>query len=257
MPVGGLRALLLQALHPVAAHGFAAHSRYRDDPWPRLLRTADFVALTTFGTTAEVARAAGRVRAGHARASFVDPDDGSTRRIDEPELLLWVHCCLVDSMLGVTRAGGLRLSAAEADRYVAEQVRAAALLGLDPAVVPDDRAGLDKYFRDVRPRLRLCAPAGEAVSVVLAPPMPAALELVTPARAGWSTLVALAFSTLPVWARAMFPGSSARAAGPLRRTAVSASLRAVRRSGMALSALAPSVVTSPHEQAARHRLLIA
>ena len=115
MAVGGLRALLLQSLHPVVAHGFAAHSGYREQSWGRLMRTADYVALTTFGSTGQVEAVAGHVRRAHAGSPFVDPGDGSRRRIDEPELLLWVHACLVDSMLVVTRRGGLGLSDAEAD----------------------------------------------------------------------------------------------------------------------------------------------
>jgi uncharacterized protein (DUF2236 family) len=50
MFVGGLRALLLQSLHPLAMAGVAQHSDYRHDPWGRLQRTADFLASTTFGT---------------------------------------------------------------------------------------------------------------------------------------------------------------------------------------------------------------
>ena len=171
MAVGGLRALLLQSLHPVVAHGFAAHSGYREQSWGRLVRTADYVALTTFGSTAQVEAVAGHVRRAHAGSPFVDPGDGSRRRIDEPELLLWVHTCLVDSMLEVTRRGGLALSEAEADRFVDEQVRAGALLGVDPAAAPRTQADVAAYLADVRPQLRLSDPARDAVAMVLAPPI--------------------------------------------------------------------------------------
>jgi len=57
MFVGGLRALLLQSLHPLAMAGVADHSDYRTDPWHRLQRTADFLAATTYGPAAEAERA--------------------------------------------------------------------------------------------------------------------------------------------------------------------------------------------------------
>jgi uncharacterized protein (DUF2236 family) len=254
MAVGGLRALLLQSLHPVVAHGFEAHSGYRQESWSRLLRTADYVALTTFGSSTQVQAAAGYVRRAHADAPFVDPGDGSQRRIDEPELLLWVHACLVDSMLSVVRRGGLRLSPGDADRYVAEQVRAGALLGVDPAQAPTTVAGLHAYFEAVRPRLHLTAPAREAVAVVLAPPIHPLLELMTPARIGWSSLAGLAFATLPPWARAMFPRPLRSGSAVVPAAAVTSSLRALRRTGRGVGSMVPVLARSPHERAARRRL---
>jgi hypothetical protein len=53
MFVGGLRALLLQSLHPLAMAGVAEHSDYRGDPWGRLQRTSTFLAVTTYGTAAD------------------------------------------------------------------------------------------------------------------------------------------------------------------------------------------------------------
>jgi uncharacterized protein (DUF2236 family) len=256
MAVGGLRALLLQSLHPVVAHGFEAHSGYRQESWSRLLRTADYVALTTFGSSTQVQAAAGYVRRAHADAPFVDPGDGTQRRIDEPELLLWVHACLTDSMLTVVRRGGLRLSDVDADRYVAEQVRAGALLGVDPATAPTSVAQLDDYFARVRPALHLTAPAREAVSVVLAPPIHPLLELMTPARIGWSSLAGLAFATLPAWARTLFPAPLRTSGAVLPAAAVTSSLRALRHTGRGVGTVVPVLARSPHERAARRRLAL-
>lgn len=254
MGVGGLRALLLQSLHPVVAHGFAAHSDYREQSWGRLVRTADYVAVTTFGSTARVEAVAAHVRRAHAGSPFVDPGDGSRRRIDEPELLLWVHTCLVDSMLTVTRRGGLRLSEAEADAYVAEQVRAGALLGVDPADAPRTQAEVAAYLADVRPLLHLSGPAREAVQMVLAPPIHPLLELLTPARMGWSSLAGVAFATLPDWARGMFPAPLRAGAGVVPQAAVTSSLRTLRRTGRGVGALVPPLARSPHERQAHRRL---
>lgn len=254
MAVGGLRALLLQSLHPVVAHGFGAHSGYREESWSRLIRTADYVALVTFGSSGQVQAAAGHVRRGHANAPFVDPGDGRERRIDEPELLLWVHCCLVDSMLTVTRRGGLDVDDAEADRFVAEQVRAGVLLGVDPDDAPTSTAELAAYFERVRPGLHLSDPAREAVSMVLAPPIHPLLELMTPARIGWSSLAGLAFATLPGWARSMFPVPLRSSSALVPAAAVTSSLRTLRLTGRGVGSLVPVLARSPHERAAIRRL---
>ena len=257
MAVGGLRALLLQSLHPVVAHGFAAHSGYREDSWGRLLRTADYVALTTFGSTGQVEAVAAHVRLAHAGSAFVDPGDGSRRRIDEPELLLWVHVCLVDSMLAVTRRGGLALSGAEADAYVSEQVRAAELIGVDAAVAPRSRADVEDYLAEVRPGLSLSRPARDAVATVLAPPIHPLLELLTPARMGWSSLAAVAFACLPPCARAMFPAPLRMGSAVVPQAAVTSTLRRLRRTGRGVGTLLPALASSPHQKQARRRLGLA
>lgn len=150
MGVAGLRALLLQALHPVAMRAVSEHSRFREDPWGRLRDTANYVGLTTFGSTAEALTAGARVRAVHATVHGTDPVTGRDYSGEDVDLLLWVHACLVDSFLDVVRRGGLRLTDAEADAYVAEQVRAAALVGLEPDVVPASRAALAEHLARTR-----------------------------------------------------------------------------------------------------------
>jgi len=72
--------------------------------------------------------------------------------VDEPELLLWVHCGEVASIADVARRSGLPVSAADLDAFVAEQRRRAELVGLDPAIAPASMAALDDYFEQIRPR---------------------------------------------------------------------------------------------------------
>src|SRR3954463_15947524 len=129
--VGGLRALLLQALHPVAMGGVARFSGpFRDEPWPRLIRTATYVDTVTFGTRTEAARAVARVRGIHRRLGGPEETTGRAYRVDDPDLLLWVHCCEVDSLLTVAQRAGVPLTDEDAARYVAEQVTAAELIGV-------------------------------------------------------------------------------------------------------------------------------
>jgi uncharacterized protein (DUF2236 family) len=191
--VGGLRALLLQALHPDAMRLMADKSNFRDDPWDRLRRTSEYVALVTFGTTAQVDEAAQRVRLIHSKLG-----------IDEPTQLAWVHACEVDSFLVAARRSGIDLSDAEADQFVAEQVIAARLIGAPLELIPTTVGELNAYFAAMRPLLGRTPQAASAARYLLLPPLPRKVEFFTPARAGWSTAVALAVGMLPRWARRMY-----------------------------------------------------
>ena len=204
MALAGLRALLLQAVHPFAMSGVAQHSDFRSDPWGRLFRTAEYVGVTTYGTTAQAQRAGAKVRGIHRKLAGIEPESGRPYRVDDPDLLRWVHCVEVESFLTTAVRCGLRLPRAERDRYYAEQTRGAALVGLDPATVPGSVVEMAAYFHDVRPQLRVTAAARDAARFVLWPPMPALVQLGTPARPGWVALATAAFAMLPRWARRLY-----------------------------------------------------
>jgi uncharacterized protein (DUF2236 family) len=245
--VGGLRALFLQALHPLAIAGIEQHSGFRADPWGRLLRTADYVGVISFGSRAEADRAAVRVRRLHRSYVAVDPESGTRYAVDDPDLLLWVHCCEIDSFLTVGRRAGLRLSASDADRYVAEQTRSAHLIGIPDGRAPRSVAQLRAYFDLMRPQLRLTRSAASAALFVLVPPMPLAAQLVTPVRPAWTAVSGLAFALQPRWARRLYrlPGLSAT---DLSATAAVLGLRT------ALRALPARLREGPHYREAKARL---
>ena len=229
--VGGLRALLLQALHPVAMDGVARFSGgFRDEPWPRLIRTATYVDTLTFGTRTEAQAAVDRVRGIHRRLGATEGTTGRTYRVDDPDLLLWVHCCEVDSLLSVARRGGLPLTDADADRYVAEQVTAATLIGVPAADVPDSVAGLAAYFEAIRPELSVTSAARDAYRLIVLPPMPTWVRYLTPAQPAWGGLATLAVALLPQWARRLYslPGLG------LTDAAATAGLRAFRQTMLRL-----------------------
>lgn len=202
MWVAGVRALYLQALHPRAVRGVMQNSDFRKDAWGRLRRTAHFVGTTTYGTTAAAEKAGARVRKIHTMLSATDPDTGERYGVDEPELLLWVHCAEIDSYLHVLRRSGVRLSDAAADRYVAEHRESARLVGLDPRSVPGSTADLAAYFDQVRPQLA-AGPEARAVDDFLRrPPTP---RLLVPARALlWRRVAGLAYASLPPHAHALY-----------------------------------------------------
>jgi uncharacterized protein (DUF2236 family) len=208
--VGGLRALLLQALHPQAMQLLAERSNFRADPWARFERTVGYVATVCFAPTEEVDAAAARVRAVHAALGVTDA-----------EQLAWVHACLVESFLIAARGAGIRLGPADVDRYVAEQARAAELVEVPAELVPHSAAELARFMTEIRPRLAGTAAAREAARLVVAPPLPVPRRFALPARLGWTTISTLAVGLLPGWARAMYrlpplPGASLTTAAGLR-----------------------------------------
>ncbi|OLZ65870.1 hypothetical protein AVW11_16270 [Streptomyces amritsarensis] len=202
MWIAGVRALYLQALHPRAVRGVMENSDFRRDAWGRLLRTADFVGTLTYGTTEAAERAGGRVRAIHRRLSATDPATGRTFPVDDPELLLWIHCAQIDSFLHVLRRSGIALTAAQADRYVDENRVNARLVGLDPAGVPADTAQLAAYFDKVRPELAAGPDALAVDDFLRGPPVP---PLLVPGRnLLWRPLAGLAYGSLPGWAHQLY-----------------------------------------------------
>ncbi len=171
MWIAGIRALYLQALHPRAVRGVMQNSDFRRDAWGRLMRTAGFVGTTTYGTTEDAERAGARVRRIHRMLGATDPDTGERYGVDEPALLLWVHCAEIGSYLHVLRRSGFPLTDAHADRYLAEHRHSARLVGLDPATVPADRAALAAYFARVRPELAAGDDAHEVDDFLRRPPV--------------------------------------------------------------------------------------
>jgi uncharacterized protein (DUF2236 family) len=229
--VGGLRALMLQALHPVAMDGVARNSTgFRDEWWMRMSRTGQYMETLTFGTRTEARRMAARVRGLHRQLSGAEETTGRAYRVDDPDLLLWVHACAVDSLLTTARRAGVPLTDDDADRYVAEQVAAAQLVGVPLPTVPRSVAELDAYLEDIRPSLAATPAAVQGVRDLFLPPMPGWVQVLTPARPAWGTLATLGFATLPAWARRMYslPGIA------LTDAAATGALKAVRKALVAL-----------------------
>ncbi|MDO9175978.1 MAG: oxygenase MpaB family protein [Actinomycetota bacterium] len=194
MFVGGLRAILLQSLHPLAMAGVAEHSDYRADPWGRLQRTADFLAATTFGPASLAEESIARVRHVHRRVRGTAPN-GRAYSAGDPHLLRWVHVCEVDSFLAsYRRYGAGELTAAQADEYVADMAVVAGALGVNHP--PTSVADLRNEFRDFRDELEGTKAAREAARFLLVdPPLPLA------ARPAYALLGTAAVALLPMWAR--------------------------------------------------------
>jgi len=194
MFIGGIRALLLQSLHPLAMAAMAEHSDYRGDPWGRLQRTSFFLAVTTFGRESDAREAIARVRAIHERVTGTAPD-GRPYAASDPHLLTWVHLAEVDSFLAAHgRFGSSRLDQAGRDGYVADMARIGAELGVpDPPFTQAELAGRIGAYRG---ELAATPQSREAARfLLLQPPLPAI------ALAPYGMLAAAAVSLLPGWAR--------------------------------------------------------
>jgi uncharacterized protein (DUF2236 family) len=169
--IGGLRALIVQSLHPLAMAGVDQHSDYRRRPLERLRRTAYYVGATAMGDRATALAAAERVKKVHKRVRGVDPVTGRTYSADDPETQVWVHTVEWHSFLVAYHVFAQRLTAAEQDQYMCEGVRIAALLDVPEAIVPSSVAATREYFERVRSTLCVSAPAREAIGFVVNPPV--------------------------------------------------------------------------------------
>ncbi|MEZ5227050.1 MAG: oxygenase MpaB family protein [Acidimicrobiales bacterium] len=193
MLIGGLRALLLQTLHPLAMAGVAEHSDYKRDPWGRLHRTGRFVGATTYGTSTAAESAVETVRKVHERVTGFAPD-GRPYAANDPHLLLWVHVTEVDSFLAAYRRyGNERLPRDRRDAYVAEMAIVAERLGSEPP--PRSEAELAECLRRFRAECRGSRQSRDATRFLLNPPV----NLV--ARPAYGIITAAAIGLLPGWSR--------------------------------------------------------
>lgn len=233
MLAGGLAALMLQTLHPLALAGVWDHSNFRDDLVGRLRRTTSFVSGTTYAPGGQAQALIERVRHIHAQVNGVG-EDGRAYAADDPDLLTWVHVTEAYSFLqGYRRYSHIALPTGAADRYYDEARRVAEALGARD--VPDSEAAITAYFRRVRPtlcfsqrsravldvlyRVRLPVPvAGLSRDVFLqagAALLPAwadALLERTPLQRAQSRLAARAlWSVAPVFRMALHDGIASRA----------------------------------------------
>jgi uncharacterized protein (DUF2236 family) len=198
-PVAGLRALMIQALHPLAMAGVDQHSDWRRDPVGRLAATSTYLATVAFGDRAAAQRVAARVRRIHEHISGVDAVTGRPYQASDPALLLWVHAALVDSSLAAGRLFGTPLSAADADAYVAEMVVAAELVGVPGDLVPSSAQALGSYISSVRPELRCTPAARESMAYLLDP---AGLD--EDLAEIWADVRDGVLAALPDWAQEMY-----------------------------------------------------
>jgi uncharacterized protein (DUF2236 family) len=194
MLIGGLSALMLQMLHPLAMAGVAEHSGYREDPFGRLRRTAEFVSATTFGTVSQAEEAIAQVLRVHKRVKGTAPD-GRAYSADDPELVTFIHVAEMSSFLESGRRFGPHpLSPEQCDAYYAEVAPVAMSLGAE--WVPRSHLEVEGYFGRIRPELYAGAQALQARDWLRRGVATRPEE-----RAVYAVLLAAGVSILPPWAR--------------------------------------------------------
>jgi uncharacterized protein (DUF2236 family) len=195
MFVGGIRAIMLQSMHPAAMQGVADHSGYRGDMWGRLASIANYIAITTFGTERHAMQTINAVRKAHEPVVGTLPD-GTPYEANDPHLLAWVHAAEIDSFIEAHRRYGKHpLTPSETDTYVAQCAVVAGHLGvIEP---PTSYAMLQQQLADYRPELAGTEAARDAIDFLVRHP-----DLALPARPAYLSLVAAAVGLLPRWVRA-------------------------------------------------------
>jgi uncharacterized protein (DUF2236 family) len=169
--VGGFRALIIQALHPLAMAGVTHHSAYASDPLGRFHRTAQYVHKVVFADTATARAAAEHVRRVHERIRGTDPVTGREYYANDPEILLWVHCVQAYSAIVSRRVFVGDLSDAQEEQYLREFVAAGELIGIPGEMIPASRDEYRSYFAAMLPSLCAGRTAHETIAFVARPDM--------------------------------------------------------------------------------------
>ena len=226
--LGGIRSLLLQALHPLALAGVNRHSNYREDPFGRLQRTGAFIAATTFGSTELAQQTVAGIQQMHTKVKG-SISDGRQYSAQDPHLLEWVHIVLVDSMLTAYLDFGLN-GPIDPDEYVANMAVVGRAMGVREP--PQTRADLTADLEAFRPELTGGASVIEVKDFVLAAPLPRGL------RPGYAIMARTALDTLPPWAADMLAHEASGAARRTRRVTTDLALRLLKTALVQSPALA-------------------
>ena len=227
MLCGGVSALLMQMLHPLALAGVWDHSNFREDMLGRLRRTSQFVSVTTFGPTAEAERLIAKVKAIHLQVNGVS-SDGRPYAASDPELLTWVHVVESSRFLAShLRYRNPSLPREKQDQYYREAARVAAALGAEE--IPTSCTAVEEYLQRMRPQLVCDERTREVARILLAAPAHSAL-----ARPFGALVMHAGIDLLPDWAQQQFdfhPGNLRRRLVRTGAGGVGKVLRASMRNG--------------------------
>ncbi len=172
--VGGIRALLMQALHPGSLAGVRSHSRYKDDPLGRLSGTIRWLTVTTYGSHEAIANEASRVNRMHDRVKGEYQNakkETTSYRAADPNLLLWVHIAFMDSFLRSHQIFSKRPLPGGADAYIRLWSKSVEPLGLTN--VPMSEAELIATVARYRAELTVTDETRETIQWIKNPPLPA------------------------------------------------------------------------------------
>lgn len=199
--LGGMAALLLQALNPYMMRVFYNTTVSHADAAGRDERTGRYFDTVVFGDKAHADAAAQSVRRMHAHAVWPDPHTGQELRADNPEWLAWTHNTFVFALIRASNAFGVDLTPDEQDRFIVEQHEAARLIGIeDQSLLPSTMSELEIYIDEQRSWLSLSIEAAEVTRGLRKP------SLRGNPIAVWSMIIVQdgVLSLLPDWARLLY-----------------------------------------------------
>lgn len=199
--LGGMAALLLQALNPYMMRVFYNTTVSHDDAAGRDERTGRYFDTVVFGDRAHADTASATVRRMHAHARWTDPETGDVLAADNPRWLAWTHNTFVFALIRASEQFGVRLTDADAERFIVEQHVAARLIGIeDDTLLPRTRAELDAYIDAQTGWLALGIEAAEVTRTLRRP------RLSGNPAAAWTTVIVQdgVLSLLPDWARLLY-----------------------------------------------------
>jgi uncharacterized protein (DUF2236 family) len=217
---GGARAVLMQAAHPLVIAGARETGFYERNPWKRLQRTLILTYTITFGTKTEARAAAEKINEVHSRISGVDDVTGLAYDALDPNLLLYVHACLVDSALLFEELTVGALDDAGRQRFHQEQMLVAEMVEVPRSLIPPTVQELRSYLFEVEARgeMRVTDAARKVADLFFDPP----------ADAEWRPVLRgvarLAFGTLSPGLRQQYGVSM----GPAKRAAMRATFGLIR-----------------------------
>ena len=214
MLIGGISALMLQALHPLALAGVWDHSNFREDMIGRLRRTSQFISGTTFGSRKDADWLIEKVRTIHLQVVGTAPD-GRPYAASDPDLLTWVHVAEVSNFLAAhLRYRNPHLSPLDQDRYYGEIAMIAERLGARD--VPRNRKEIADYLERIRPQLLCDQRSREVLRLLLNAPAPSRL-----AKPFGGLMMQAGIDLLPDWASDMLDVRQ----NPLQRQLIRASVK--------------------------------
>ena len=234
--IGGIRALLMQALHPGSLTGVEQHSRYEHDPLGRLAGTTRWLTIATFGSAEALEIESTRVNRmhDHVKGQYVT-GAGVTKdyKAADPDLLAWVHIAFTDSFLTTHELFGEEKIPGGADEYVSQWSKSVAPLGLTNA--PMSRAELKAEIKRYKDEgiLSTSETTKQVVEFIRKPPLSRA------ALIAYDRMFDGAVASIPADLQAMLglKGKNLNVAGPITRGL----LRAMR---LALGPISPLEVAA-------------
>ncbi|GAA3549203.1 hypothetical protein GCM10023077_27470 [Mycolicibacterium helvum] len=162
--IGLLREAMLLTLHPAFAAAAVDHDSFNDDPVARFKHVAWYTYGATYGTPDEAEFVSDIVRRRHNTIVGMEPLTQLPYQANAEYELVLTQAMLSASFLAAYELLYGELTSAQRDQFCREQKVPAALLGVNPAHLPDTYGGLVDFIAQARNRFATGLQAREVLS---------------------------------------------------------------------------------------------